>query len=130
MIEAEWASSKPGTYESLFIKIKQKMGKDQIVGVIYRPPGDSLNLFNQELEILLSHFSRLKEDIFLAGDYNIDLLKINSHVPTRTFFNLLTSNRLLPTILRPTRITKDTATLIDNIFTNTLTNCTDSGIID
>jgi hypothetical protein len=129
LMDAEWVLPKSGTYESLFVKIKQKLGKSQIVGVIYRPPNEGLDLFNQELDILLSQLSRSNHEIFLAGDYNIDLLKVKTHLPTRTFFNTLTSHRFLPTILRPTRITKDTATLIDNVFTNTLSDCIDSAII-
>ena len=56
---------------------------------------------------------------FLAGDYNIDLLKssVNSH--TNDFLNHILSYNLFPAIAKPTRITTDTATLIDNIFMNT-----------
>jgi len=35
----------------------------------------------------------------------------------------------MPTILRPTRITQDSATLIDNIFTNALTEHIESAIV-
>ena len=34
-----------------------------------------------------------------------------------------------PLISRPTRITSNTATLIDNIFTNNIHNCTTSGLL-
>ena len=36
------------------------------------------------------------------------------------FFNLLCSYGLLPHILQPTRVTENTATVIDNIFSNNL----------
>ena len=35
-----------------------------------------------------------------------------------SFFDIMTSNFLLPTISRPTRINRGNDTLIDNIFTN------------
>ena len=38
--------------------------------------------------------------------------------PTQKFLDLLLANELLPTITRPTRITQQSATLIDNIFTS------------
>src|SRR6218665_2944796 len=128
-IESEWSKSKADAYESMFVKLKQKTGKDITVGVIYRPPGDGLDLFNQEFDSLLCHLSRTKSNAFITLHYSIDLLKVNTHTPTQIFFNSLTSNRFLPMILRPTRITNDTATLIDKIFTNTLSEQTHSAII-
>ena len=46
----------------------------------------------------------------------MDLLKSSNHAPTENFLNANLSLNLVPTITRPTRITKSTATLIDNIF--------------
>ena len=58
------------------------------------------------------------------GDYNIDLLKVDSHCETCDFYDLLSSNGFRPLILQPTRMTvrdgKLSATLIDNIFINDL----------
>ena len=36
------------------------------------------------------------------------------------FYDMLTTNSLLPNITYPTRITRTTATLIDTIFSNTI----------
>ena len=55
---------------------------------------------------------------YLMGDYNIDLLKIESHGPTSDYNDTMSSNCFIPLITRPTRITNSSATLIDNIFTN------------
>jgi hypothetical protein len=52
------------------------------------------------------------------GDFNIDLLKTDSHLPTSEFLDLNLANSMLPCINKPTRVTGTTATLIDNIFTN------------
>ena len=54
------------------------------------------------------------------GDYNFDLLKNDMHIPTSNFLELMYSCSFLPLIHKPTRVTKTTATLIDNIFTNDL----------
>ena len=58
------------------------------------------------------------------GDYNIDLLKVESDNDTCDFYDLLSSNGFRPLILQPTRMTvrdgKLSATLIDNIFVNDL----------
>ena len=53
----------------------------------------------------------------VMGDCNIDLMKNENHLQTREFLNMY-SNSLIPLIYKPTRETKTTATLIDNIFTN------------
>ena len=52
------------------------------------------------------------------GDFNIDILKIDSNEDASSFFNNVTSHFLTPFILQPTRL--KSKTLIDNIFLNTI----------
>ena len=54
----------------------------------------------------------------MSGDFNIDLLKIDSDKDIMNFYNSLTSNLFVPHITLPTRITSHSQTLIDNIFSN------------
>ena len=61
------------------------------------------------------------------GDFNIDLLKFKSHSATDGFLNTLGSNFFQPYIMQPTRITNHSATLIDNIFFNSIEHFTISG---
>ena len=49
---------------------------------------------------------------------------MDAHNLTFDYYTLLCSNRLLPTITKPTRITDHTATLIDNIFINLMNRST------
>ncbi len=63
------------------------------------------------------------------GDYNIDMYCLNEHSATNEFVENLFSHMFLPLISMPTRITAHSATLIDNIFTNHLTQNLFSGII-
>ena len=60
------------------------------------------------------------------GDFNIDLLKSESCDYTCRFLEQMFTSSFIPLILRPTRITQHTATLIDNIFTNDIENIEDS----
>ena len=54
---------------------------------------------------------------FIVGlDHNLDLLKHHVHLATQDFLKLLYEMKLLPCITRPTRITHNSSTLIDNIF--------------
>ena len=57
---------------------------------------------------------------YIMGDFNINLLKYDCCNFANKFFNQLSSSGYTPLITKPTRITKSTATLIDNIFTNNL----------
>ena len=63
------------------------------------------------------------------GDFNINLLSHDSHNPTDEFINTLFSYSFQPHILQPSRITSHSATLIDNIFFNSLEYLTYSGNI-
>ena len=55
---------------------------------------------------------------YFFGDFNFDLLKHDMHKPTSDFLDHMYSQSFFPLINRPTRVTENTATLIDNIFTN------------
>ena len=56
--------------------------------------------------------------IYISGDFNFDLLKSTSHPDTADFYNKMSSNLLLPSIIIPTKINTKNDTLIDNIFSN------------
>ena len=63
------------------------------------------------------------------GDFNNDLLKLDLNDNSNSFINLMFSSAFYPTISKPTRITKSTATLIDNIFSNTLEEECETGLL-
>lgn len=113
--------------QAITIEIIKESNKNTLITVIYKPPDINLEAFNQELSQFLGILTKENKDIFLMGDFNINLLNTN-HTGTNNFLNTLYSFNLYPTIFRPTRVTSRSATLIDNIFTNTL-NVNKSGII-
>ena len=92
--------------------------KNVIVGVLYRPPGNDIRTFNDKLESTLQKLRRENKISYILGDFNINLLNNDYHQPTGEFFDLMSSNSFLPLITRPSRVTANSATLIDNIFTN------------
>ena len=57
-----------------------------------------------------------KKELVLGLDHNLDLLKCNTHKQTENFLETNLEYGLIPTIIRPTRITNTNATLIDNIM--------------
>ena len=54
------------------------------------------------------------------GDFNLNLMNYQSHNLTGEFLDMMYFNTFFPLITRPTRITSHSATLIDNIFQNSL----------
>ena len=120
-------------WENLFVKVRHKStgSKANIIGNIYRVPKELLSdfhLFQEEFDEALELLRTIRSPIYLCGDYNIDLLKINTKDHYNTFYNNLTAAGYLPRISLPTRITNHSATLIDNIFSTELCN-NDSAVI-
>ena len=52
------------------------------------------------------------------GDFNLDLFNHDTHSSTGEFLNTFLSCSFVPLINRPTRVTSNTCTLIDNIWCN------------
>ena len=65
--------------------------------------------------------------VFCWVTFNLDLLKFESHPDTDNFLSTLGLFYFQPQILQPTRITDHSATLIDNIFFNSLEHFVISG---
>ena len=99
---------------------------NQLVFVMYRPPGEPVNEFLKSIESSLNKVQTEKKKCFILGDFNIDLL--NPSTPSKNLLDTLYSYSFCPLISKPTRITKRSATLLDNIFTNCLENVLQSGI--
>ena len=105
--------------ECIFVELLYEFGSNCIVGCIYRPPASDIHAFNDELTKLLeSDYFKKNTDIIIMGDFNINLLQYKVHQATSDFLNNMLSLGLLPSITKPSRVTENSETLIDNIFTN------------
>ena len=79
----------------------------------------NINEFNNDyLNGLLEKLSKENKTIFLLGDFNINFLNYDIHPPTNEFLDSFSSHYFLPHILQPSRVTTNSKTLIDNIFSN------------
>ena len=102
--------------ENCFVELKVDSG-NIIVGSIYRPPNTSNKDFVNIYKKLVSTIrGESRKKIVLGMDHNLDFLKSQTHGPTNDFIEINLANDLIPCITRPTRITKNSATLIDNII--------------
>ena len=121
-------------FESMILKIHKKANtyKKYIIGNIYRRPSDSIDellLFNQEFALLLNKLQANPHKSYICGDFNINLLKINDSEHYNAFFENVTSTGFSTQITMPTRLSDNSNTLIDNIFTNNICKPHESGIL-
>ena len=112
--------------ETLFVEINT--GEITYIGPIYKPPSADCNVFIDSVQNILSTINQSKiYDLMLRRDFNIDLLNKDCN-NSASFLNTMYSLSLLPIISKPTRITDNSATLINNFFINEPCNF-ESGIL-
>ena len=116
-------------FEALWIEVQNQTNSNIICGVLYRHHHGNLDNFIQYLNPILDKITQENKFCLIMGDFNVDLLKYESHSASDTFTNTLGSYFFQPHILQPTRITDHSATLIDNIFFNSLEHFVISGNI-
>ncbi len=71
-------------YKTLFIEIVTKP-KSSIIAVLYRPPDSQFLPSIDHLSTTIDKINKEHKPAFICGDFNIDLLKIQSHKPTNDF---------------------------------------------
>ena len=109
--------------ECVSVELGVNNSKNYIISCVYRKPGSSIEEFCNGISNSINCVKTNSKTFFLCGDFNIDLLKYSSNVSTKHFVDVMYSMGFSPLILRPSRITADTATLIDNIFVNDINMC-------
>ena len=112
--------------ETLFVEIMLPDKKKFVIGSLYRPgtkyPGltftDQFAQFSDMLSNLLSQLNDYSNNVSIYGDFNLDLLKATENKFINEYINNIFSNGYLQIVLKPTRLTTHSATLIDHIITN------------
>ena len=104
------------SYEHYFIELKGS-SYNAIIGSLYRPSNTYVDKFLVEYNDTLERISSEKnKEVILGMDHNLDLLKQSRHKRTQTFVENTIDHALLPVITKPTRISRTSATLIDNVI--------------
>ena len=107
-------------WDGQFVKISGILHNKSItLGNIYRPPNDikeNYKTFYEELTQTLATLNKSRLEVIIAGDINIDLLKINTNLYANDFFHTLVAQSLIPKITLPTRFSELRCTLIDNFI--------------
>jgi Reverse transcriptase (RNA-dependent DNA polymerase)/Endonuclease/Exonuclease/phosphatase family len=112
--------------ESMFVEVWISPIKKIIVGNVYRPSVNHPTLtsseqFAQFFELftnILDEFSDQKVPVYIFGDLNLDVLKYNIVRQVTEYIDLLFSFGYLQLIMKPTRCTPSSASIIDHFITN------------
>ena len=103
--------------ETISIEIALKSGKKCIISSMYRAPNTTPAAFQGCYEsIIFAMKKRNPHSIIVGLDHNLDFLKSIKHSGTNDFIHSNLDMGMIPTVTKPTRITKSSATLIDNII--------------
>ncbi len=85
------------------------MAKSIYIGNFYKE-------FINEFSPILENFEMNNKEVIVAGDFNIDLLKVNDKHIISEYFDMLTSYSFYPKFTVLTRLTNNHGTLIDNFL--------------
>ena len=132
----------PPKIENIFFEQLLPNMKPVVVGIIYRPPSQS-----DFLEIINTHFSKFdtnNNEIYMLGDFNINLYLNNSYIfqknnllqsrsipsEIKNYYKLCTMFGLKQLIEVPTPVTCTSSTIIDHIIASFADRVSQQGLID
>ena len=88
------------------------LNRNMICGVVYRHPSSNFDKFLNNFYSLIGKINQERKLCLISGDFNINLLNFHKHPLTEDFINTLGSFFLELHILKPTRITNHSSTLL------------------
>ena len=112
--------------------------KKYLLSNVYRLPGlivEEFDLFVDQFSSFLNAVNNLKRSSFICGDFNINLLQLNTNRHFNSYFERVLANGFFPKITLPTRLSQASNftcnTLIDNILSDDIdeTNKCNSGVL-
>ena len=112
--------------ESVWVKITSH-GRPLIVGSIYRPPSTNTDYWNacvNQVEFILS----LSRDVVILGDFNLQFHS-DTNLCCKKIIEFVNLFELKQLITSPTRVTLDSKSIIDLIFTSVSERHLTSGVI-
>ena len=117
--------------ESLWINLfENKPNNNYTIGVIYRHPSQvNINDFLECFSNCLTNLSKSKNVYYILGDFNLNIQSDNRTNYATEYINLIVSNGAFPIITKPTRVTENSATIIDHIITNDAMHVLEPAII-
>ena len=100
--------------ECVTVDINFEKQKHASITCVYRAPGQHISTLCDNIVPIIDDGHRNGKK-FVCGDFNINILQHESKDSVRQFLDSMYALGLYPLITKPTRITRTTATIIDNI---------------
>ena len=117
--------------ENIFFDILLPNSKPILVGIIYRPPDQSV--FLSKLTDAIKGTENFEDqEVYILGDFNINLLHkktLRKNCP-KYYTEFCSLHGLKQLITTPTRITQNTSTLLDHVLTNSSDRTSQSGTLE
>ena len=114
-------------FESLFAEVWTNDKKKLIIGSVYRAgshqtlsPSDQFTQFIELLTNSTDEFSSLNNEVLIAGDFNLDVLKYETCNNVSSYVDSLFAGGFIQALTKPTRCTASSASCIDHFLTNGL----------
>ena len=114
-------SASDADFENFFIELINPNGKNMIVCTTYRQPNGNLKNFMEEVTLCFTILAKENKKVTIVGDFNVDCLKFDDDKNVEDFYNHYFNFGLIPIVNRPTRITQNSCTAIDNTLINYIT---------
>ena len=111
--------------EALFVEVHINKNKTLIIGMLYRRSGTVVGDFMHKMEEILVNIDKKK--CLMMGDFNLNLLESNTNDVVSDYISLFNQFSFNPTIIKPTRVTPHSATIIDQIWVNFTDNRDSNG---
>ena len=102
------------SFETVFLEVTSSNGSI-IISEVYRVPNSSCPDSITNYELITNKLQNENKEIIIGTGQNVDY--VNTHCAySKHLLETLFAACLVPTITRPTRITSESATLIDNTY--------------
>ena len=110
--------------ESLCVEILFENKCNTLINILYRPPNGQIELFEKFLRYVFNIITDSNKMHHIATGFNLNLLDYENSRKVKDFLNLKYQSSIIPSINKPTQVTRKTATAIDHILTNSFIDTT------
>ena len=105
--------------EPVFIELLIPNKQNYLIRMVYKHPVIQHIKFNDAcITSLLNKLKTENKATIVAGEFNLNMMKYTQVRGAHQFLETLLSDNFIPQITLPTRVTKNSVTLIDNIFSD------------
>ena len=115
--------------KNVFVEVKLNTRKENVIGLIYRHLTSNFTEFQDKFTSILNQLKQNKQDYVICGHFNIDQIKLEKNSKIDKYFNAVYAEGCINLINKPTRITENSATLLDHLYSNLTNHITHIGIL-